>query len=66
MSKTTASGVPDARYSGHLFWTDGTAMPADVFTLAYARVSAPEQNPEKQLQYVEAAGCQPDATRALV
>ena len=36
------------------------------FTVAYARVSTPAQNPENQLQEIEAAGYRPDATFAEV
>lgn len=36
-------------------------MAADAFTVAYARVSTPGQNPENQLAEIEAAGHRPDA-----
>ncbi len=62
MFKTLAPRVPDMRYSGRLFWTSAAPMPASTFTVVYARVSTPEQNPENQLAEIEAAGYQPDAT----
>jgi putative DNA-invertase from lambdoid prophage Rac len=37
-------------------------MRTSTFTVAYARVSTPGQNPENQLAEIEAAGYRPDAT----